>query len=1348
MKTKNSIFMSLVSLTLCVAMLLGSTFAWFTDMAASNDNVVAAGTLDVQMFWSEELLDADSTEWKNVEDDANRTVFNYNNWEPGYTEVRYVKVYNNGDLNLKWRLTIEANGAVSELGDVIDVYYVNPVTAELTALDGLTKAGSLTKVMAEKTCSTGSLVPEQEVILAIALNMDKDAGNNYQGMSLCDEGFSLKLVAAQETGEMGAFGDDYDAEAEWEDVNYSASAAISASDLTYGALSNSVTIGGGEISAELPAAVKVAEGATSLELSVTNVANDANLSLGEGESARSLDVHISGISEDNTVPMIVNLGKVMNPGIADTELKLYHIENGTPVLMTRVASAADFAIHNQYTYNAATGEVSIYVASFSVFSLLQTNVSVWDGVSADTAWYTDAATEFTLMTAAELAGFRDLVDGGNTFEGKTVKLGTDIDLNNILFDPIGYGYADNGGKAFMGTFDGQNHVIYNLYENGWELNEATETENYTYSTAGAGLFASIKNATVKNLAISGAEIVFECVDMGTVVGYAQGTCNFENILVANTKLANYQRYTGGVVGEVCYDPYNSIEAYLTEGEFSHVFENVTVDSTVKLSSLWGDFDNANGGVIGGKWGEAKVKMTDVAVACELDVFSDVTAAYQWYAYRRCGMLIGHTEINSPKLGIRLTQEDVSFLTCENVSVYYGDWVNYTYYEFANQDSATGQRYPWVRLEAGERNSALSNPRYGVPTYDGDKVIDGSDATDSAEITFNQLYGGGQGVYGCAVHTGVTAYNTVSNEKTVTVYIENSRDWQNLRLTYAFGKDDGNGGVETWTTVSPEGISMVGMYDAAAEIYRVELPLHAYSVTILADGTTADLATDAKLISELEDGTVYNLGWNHVHTCTDDNGVDRCTTCWAKVYSETVTVSNSVPADKVNTMFNSDVCIDSKYTEGTTTNDEGTTTTTYTYTNYVLGNKEGVVRIEVDKGTATACRDVVGENPRIYKGNTVTFSAGEGKLITRVEIQVRGTLMESEPISDFVANLGVWNLNSNITGGFFAPENAYIVWNVAVGESNPKLIFELKTPAESFTFTAPNQFCYGSFTVDYEEPHVCKAVTDEAVAPSCYTTGLTEGSHCGECGKVFVAQTVVPATHTWVAATESTPKYCSICKIQEYTEVTSNRDPVDESGNEIDEAGTEASPDCLEYSTDKVVWKTNLGAEGECVTVTVEKHEGQYVPQHAGPARFGAGNLVTVFAGEGNLITKVTIKLAGQIVIRDGVEYDIGDILPDGTAAYPTEHPGDRGVKRLDNAISSGNFNLGEGVTIIWEPRITNEAGTLETVANPKLTITFDEPVESFSFVSPCTFCFSNVTTTYLSQPEETVEPEESTESAE
>ena len=637
---------------------------------------------------------------------------------------------------------------------------------------------------------------------------------------------------------------------------YLGSTEISEYDLLYGALVNDCIIGAeGGVGAILPSDVKIENGASSVSLLIKNVDASEDLLLGSGETMQSLDVHISGISKDNKVPMTVNLGALFATGLKDTELKMYHIENGTPVLMTKVNSTADFALHNQYVYDSETGEVSIYVSSFSVFSAVQATVSTWDGSAVAEAFEFGDGTEqnpFVIKTAEQFVYFRNQVDAGVFFEGQFVKLASDIDLNNHLFDPIGFGYTSQGGQAFKGTFDGGNHTVYNLYQNGWDLDES----KYCYSTAGGGLFASIENATIKNLVVSGANIIYECVDIGIVVGYAQGNCHFENIVVTNSKIANYNRATGAVVGEVCYGSYGTDVSL----GYSHTFRNIIVDSSVKVSSLWGSFDTLCGGIIGGKWGDATVKMENVIVACELDVFSDVTAAYQWYAYRRCGMLIGNTEQNSPKKALNAAAE---FLTCENVTVYYGEWVNYTYYEFADQDSTTGQRYPWVRAEAGEHNDAFSNPRYGVPTYGGVKVVDGSKATNSAEITFGQLYGGGQGVYGCNEHTGVSIVNSLASAKTV--YIKNNVGLNDLKLQWWFAN-----GSNTWTT-NIDGISMASMETNVEGVYKVTIPSFAAGFKI----TSGDGQEFSFTLSELAEDNTYNLGAENLPIASVD-GVEYST----------------------------------------------------------------------------------------------------------------------------------------------------------------------------------------------------------------------------------------------------------------------------------------------------------------------------------------------------------------------------------------------------------------------------------------------------------------------------------------
>ena len=888
-------------------------------------------------------------------------------------------------------------------------------------------------------------------------------------------------------------------------VIFSASTNISSDSLIYGTLANDVVIGGTEVGALVPADVKVEAGASSLALSVKKV--DEEL-LGDALSA--LDVHINGVALDNTVPMIVKLGAILEAGLGATELKLYHTENGVDNLMTRVNSPADFAIHNQYYYNAETGEVTIYIASFSVISAVKSVADVWDG-SSDTSWYNENDTEFTLTTAKQFAGFRDLVDAGNTFEGKTVTLATDIDLDKKPFDPIGFGYYDNDDsdgktnyRVFMGTFDGGNHTIYNLYENCWELDpDKTNYGTYTYSTAGAGLFASVKDATIKNIAINGAEVVFECVDMGVLVGYAQGECHFENIVISNAKIANYNRYTGGLVGEVSYGVDNNKDGY------THTFKNITIDSTVTVSGLWGSFGCGMGGVIGGKWGTAIVLMENVVSAPVMDVYNDVVSAYQWYAFRGCGMLIGHTE--EPYSDGRTSGiATANFLTCENVKVYYGDWVNYTYYQFANQDSGTGRSYPWVRAEAGEYCEAFSNIRYGVPTHNGVKVSDltaeelKAVATDFTPIIFNQLYGADRGMYGQAEHDGVT----VINKNTKTIYIENNLGWENLKLHYWYKHGD-----DTWTNHDADGIDMSKML-VEGNIYKVDIPAYAYAFVITADG---GYTSKEFIVSELTEIETYPV---HEH---EFNGGNECE-CGATKITTTVTISDYA---NENGWIN-----DKQYKE------------------VVIGG----IKVTAVGGGNTGKYYTNGNNWRIYQSEnaTVVITSESGNIVSikiTYESENNGVLnfsdsnIESGKLVDVNANsitFAVANTGS-ATNGQVRITAIEVVYILEKHECNQNEIVEGKDATCTETGLTNGAKCdvCGNVTLERKEipmiAHTWNDATCEA-PKTCSVCGKTEGealAHttengvCENCGQV-IGGTTEPETPTsnryYIATKRTTGNY--------------------------------------------------------------------------------------------------------------------------------------------------------------------------------------------------------------------------------
>lgn len=553
-----------------------------------------------------------------------------------------------------------------------------------------------------------------------------------------------------------------------------------------GVLAQDATMTYGDISATVPAGTALENGVKQLVLTITEkAASDSDVTEGEGESLIPLDVHISGISADNTAPIVICLGDILPKGLNIGNYDLYHVENGQTVPMTRVYTVSELDSHNEFCYDPATGSVTVAMASFSEIALRTIDENPWKG-SVDTSWYDESESKYEICNADQLAGLGELVDGtieGKepvTFAGKTITLIGDIDLYGTTtaiedgeevvirrsFNPIGFGYYFNtNGRVFAGTFDGNGNTISNLYQNGWDLG----ANIYTYSTAGGGLFASVQNATIKNLTMDGASIVMECIDMGTVVGYAQGNCVFENIVVKNSTLANYQRYTGGAIGEV------------SNGH--HILKNVDVEDSTTVGTLWGDFDASVGGIIGGKWAhsydtvtgqkghQVSVYMENCDVAATLDVYNDVTSAYQWYSYRRAGMLIGFPN-ESQKDENGRTSATASFLETNNCTVQYGDWVNYHYCEFTNTTSL-GARYPWVRVEAGKQCKAYSNVRYGIPqfenaTLDVENHTVNSDCHEDGDghnvcIVFNQLYGGGQGCYGGNDHVEKNLGVTVIGE---------------------------------------------------------------------------------------------------------------------------------------------------------------------------------------------------------------------------------------------------------------------------------------------------------------------------------------------------------------------------------------------------------------------------------------------------------------------------------------------------------------------------------------------------------------------------------------------------------
>lgn len=150
--------------------------------------------------------------------------------------------------------------------------------------------------------------------------------------------------------------------------------------------------------------------------------------------------------------------------------------------------------------------LAMALVPMSVFAE-ETLADSWDG-TADTSWYTSApdVSEYHILTAEQLAGLAQLVNadpGTTNFAGKTFYLENDLDLSGHEWISIGTGRGGTQPKySFCGVFDGQGHVISNLYSRESYVEGADESHNLLRNA----LFGNVYNGEVKNLGVADAEI--------------------------------------------------------------------------------------------------------------------------------------------------------------------------------------------------------------------------------------------------------------------------------------------------------------------------------------------------------------------------------------------------------------------------------------------------------------------------------------------------------------------------------------------------------------------------------------------------------------------------------------------------------------------------------------------------------------------------------------------------------------------------------------------------------------------------------------------------------------------------
>ena len=201
--TKRALLGSIMAMVLCLAMLVGATFAWFTDTASTGVNKIQAGKLDValEMKEGDSWVSAEGKTLNWVKAAAGEQVL----WEPGCTyTLPELRVVNNGNLALKYKLVISGIRGDAELNHVIDW---------AVTLDGAAYTLGEEHHLAAKN---GETVDAD--VLTISGKMQESAGNDYMNKSI--DGISITVVAAQDTVESDSFNNTYDANAEYPAMPY------------------------------------------------------------------------------------------------------------------------------------------------------------------------------------------------------------------------------------------------------------------------------------------------------------------------------------------------------------------------------------------------------------------------------------------------------------------------------------------------------------------------------------------------------------------------------------------------------------------------------------------------------------------------------------------------------------------------------------------------------------------------------------------------------------------------------------------------------------------------------------------------------------------------------------------------------------------------------------------------------------------------------------------------------------------------------------------------------------------------------------------------------------------------
>lgn len=375
--TKRALIMSVLSLVVCISMLIGTTFAWFTDSVTSANNIIKSGNLDVELEYS-----TDMTNWTPVTSTTN--VFKDGAlWEPGYTEVVYLRVSNKGSLALKYELGvniaseiegINKAGETFKLSQYIEYGVIEDVTAKYDdrnlARAAVTSAAKLNAAITK----SGSLLAKAEgateypsKVVAMVVYMPETVGNeaNHNG-TVPVINLGVNLLATQFTYEKDSFDELYD-----ENAPFGTYIELNAGDNLLNAMASA--------EADMPLTIKLngdVEWPTDGHHGENDITPASSIVIdGNGNTITATGSGITPLG-DTKAPMTIKNAKIVDNSVSYDEgsWELSYLEMGGNVLN---CVNVDFADPIQVVSETSTFTNCSFVGHYDKNSTSTTQYGVW-----------------------------------------------------------------------------------------------------------------------------------------------------------------------------------------------------------------------------------------------------------------------------------------------------------------------------------------------------------------------------------------------------------------------------------------------------------------------------------------------------------------------------------------------------------------------------------------------------------------------------------------------------------------------------------------------------------------------------------------------------------------------------------------------------------------------------------------------------------------------------------------------------------------------------------------------------------------------------------------------------------